>query len=1776
MTTATPTSLATTTTTDVRPSPSPSSTTSHPIPPLQSSSSSASPSSGAAEGEEPSSALQQHKSSHQQQQQQQQQIQHHQKRLGKSLGTGRTNSVSSSSGNRKVTTSGGVAVAAESGDANRPSTPVTAKATSDAECPIETPDDEDGRDVVSPLTSSSILSTSLPARPNSAAGRVSQSPHQTFPHEQNQHQHHHHPHQRNVRKMASVDSVRMSRNGSSAGGGYGTANAGGLGNCGNTKFRNWASGNVIGSDGFIHGGRKQQHHHQQMLPVNGGEHPPGIGVVMPMSMIPMHSGSPQQHHQQYSSPTPPPASPLHGRMGGPPLLQHQHQQQQQQHQNPHHPSNRSPPQHVQHQQQRFQKQSDPNSSNSAYPNNNNNNNTVLHHQQQTQQQQPYFHPHGGMPVAPNTYPSHSAPHPHMHPQAMPAPMPPNFVQQQQQQQPIITMQPYPHPPPPPPPAPHPASVSTTGVNGTYPTQHHHQSPYTNNAAGSVSGAPPARVYAAAYNGQGGWIPVGAGVDGQAQHLGYNAAQGNTAGGVGWQHGGHSGAGGGKKRNRMDYGSATASASGNTNTNTVSGGAAVATAKTVNGDSGDFKNGSCNAPVDVDEVTEKEQVVGAGDESRKGGPEEAGVGDGTGITTEGDAPEAVKVEENTETGEQGDGAMEEETEGGTTAPAVATTTEISTTPTPTTQRTRSQQYGPRSQSALGSSESSSSGRRFPLPVATSSTSPSSTGYQRRQSSASSSSASKTHSGKSGILAGRGRSYTQPLPMMPAHVGAYPPGAMYGFPPGAIGIYSPVIYGGHPQQAFSMIPAQSFQQHHFQHPQHYQHADPNAGQTGQEMYMQHHHYQHQQQQHAQHHHFPQHGQHQQHLAGPAVPVSVQVGMGVPVPDGSYHGHVPVQHQHHPSVIDPQSQYHQMIPVHVYDPLHHHQHQHHHQQSYMPPPMWMVPHGFVAQAPGTPVGAPVHAVPAPQPLTPPIGIVAGGVPVPVPLVPAGVPVVVPGVNAGVVVPVGTVGASVGTVAAGVEELAANDDAGAEEGSDRKGNGDEAGGDVGDSEPTTTSSSLPVPATPVSRHHGSSVSASATPAVPSTPVSVPVTSSSAPASAAGGSTTMNGRPAKPVLQQHVHVPVHPLPPKPQPSTKAKRSPSSLGGSPVGAGLPTLPSVKRMPSLSNAKEAIASGGEVDNGSCAVAVSSSMVEAGDVKSPSVSKVMRTASKSGTQQNGAAGGKLSVDVAAAVLSSTAKPSGGSPRTKKNGGKSVPVVVDEKSPVNGKGGDGGLESGGSGRKVNGPLKHGKGGSTASTSSSSSVSATPSAEQSVVNGGSGQKQQQQQPPQQQQQQQPPQQPPTPQTPGTMSVLSSGILAPPGPYARAGDLYMFSLRRVPEGLAHVVERVFGFGKDQSPWRFFERTGSSLFAIGTSSSDLRRHILIPSSLFSNVHKMLLEDLRTESKDPTFDLKPFFDEELSAQMVYNGAADDSDMNSGFTDVIGIQMRSEDDYSMYVKALEKHTKGLRKKEKEAREVERVARCLERARDIVRKKGKAAVEDCYFVSVDVEAYEHDHDKILEIGWILYDPSHSNVLITKHYVVSENKDVKNGRYVPDNRDKFGFGQTETKSLDEIIVELKASLRWGSLASAGVVGRDVSSKPRPLVLVGHAVSGDIQWLRDCGVHFLSTSMAKVSADGSIDDDELVELMINGATIDKHEEEEAAAAAAAGSTDPWVYAVFDTVDLDVALRGRQSGQKTSLTALCSAYGVGKNAKGPFHNAGNDAFYTMMIFLEMTMEKGVP
>lgn len=164
----------------------------------------------------------------------------------------------------------------------------------------------------------------------------------------------------------------------------------------------------------------------------------------------------------------------------------------------------------------------------------------------------------------------------------------------------------------------------------------------------------------------------------------------------------------------------------------------------------------------------------------------------------------------------------------------------------------------------------------------------------------------------------------------------------------------------------------------------------------------------------------------------------------------------------------------------------------------------------------------------------------------------------------------------------------------------------------------------------------------------------------------------------------------------------------------------------------------------------------------------------------------------------------------------------------------------------------------------------------------------------------------------------------------------------------------------------------------------------------------------------------------------------------------------------------------------------------------------MAIDIETYENDHSKILEIGSFttsLASPEGNEQ--AHHVIITENLHMVNKDYVSDNRDKFRFGTSQRMSLAE---------------AAGKFSQYISDAD---ILVTHSGGGDEFYLAKNGMSLEGKPM------------------------------------------------FDTQLLGLALLTDEKNLSLfGLKRLMGDLGISYD-EDILHNAGNDSYYTMKVFLAL-------
>lgn len=78
-----------------------------------------------------------------------------------------------------------------------------------------------------------------------------------------------------------------------------------------------------------------------------------------------------------------------------------------------------------------------------------------------------------------------------------------------------------------------------------------------------------------------------------------------------------------------------------------------------------------------------------------------------------------------------------------------------------------------------------------------------------------------------------------------------------------------------------------------------------------------------------------------------------------------------------------------------------------------------------------------------------------------------------------------------------------------------------------------------------------------------------------------------------------------------------------------------------------------------------------------------------------------------------------------------------------------------------------------------------------------------------------------------------------------------------------------------------------------------------------------------------------------------------------------------------------------------------------------ENKKIICFDIEAYEYNQNKLIELGFAILE---NNKVKSKHYIIEEYYNIRNGLEIEDNKDNFLFGKSEFKSLNDSLIELEA----------------------------------------------------------------------------------------------------------------------------------------------------------------
>ncbi|TGJ87722.1 hypothetical protein E0Z10_g1038 [Xylaria hypoxylon] len=193
-----------------------------------------------------------------------------------------------------------------------------------------------------------------------------------------------------------------------------------------------------------------------------------------------------------------------------------------------------------------------------------------------------------------------------------------------------------------------------------------------------------------------------------------------------------------------------------------------------------------------------------------------------------------------------------------------------------------------------------------------------------------------------------------------------------------------------------------------------------------------------------------------------------------------------------------------------------------------------------------------------------------------------------------------------------------------------------------------------------------------------------------------------------------------------------------------------------------------------------------------------------------------------------------------------------------------------------------------------------------------------------------------------------------------------------------------------------------------------------------------------------------------------------------------------------------------------------------------ESVRFVCVDVEAYEEDARVVTEIGLAVLDTEDLidicpgergenwfSLVQAYHFRIEERRYIVNSKFVQGCPEAFDFGKSQMVSIKDI-----------NKVVGKVIGDKNSEDQRPVIIVGHDIRQDLKYLTSIGYN------------------------------------------------PWgVPLIVDEVDTQAMFQRIERGPNgRSLALICAELGIpGCN----YHNAGNDAVYTLRAMIAMAIKRTI-
>ncbi|KOH01316.1 uncharacterized protein DI49_0676 [Saccharomyces eubayanus] len=193
-----------------------------------------------------------------------------------------------------------------------------------------------------------------------------------------------------------------------------------------------------------------------------------------------------------------------------------------------------------------------------------------------------------------------------------------------------------------------------------------------------------------------------------------------------------------------------------------------------------------------------------------------------------------------------------------------------------------------------------------------------------------------------------------------------------------------------------------------------------------------------------------------------------------------------------------------------------------------------------------------------------------------------------------------------------------------------------------------------------------------------------------------------------------------------------------------------------------------------------------------------------------------------------------------------------------------------------------------------------------------------------------------------------------------------------------------------------------------------------------------------------------------------------------------------------------------------------------------------AVDVEAFEFDTNIVTEIGISIYDPRENKHSLTPiirsyHLVVAEALPLRNKKFVCDFKDCFLLGESLVLPLEQCVEFIQSLINFYMKCETD---EDLSWER---AFVGHSISGDIRWLKKIGVHIPELDNELDKPDGSVEANDLRKHI---KMLDTEK----------------IYSIC------YGKKGSSLGKLLRLFHMPHAF---------LHNAGNDAYYTLLLMLKL-------